>query len=376
MIGLGGYTRLSGSGLSMTDWRIEGRALPYTTEQWTKEFENYKLYPEYQRLHNGSMDLDEFKRIYFVEWFHRMWGRTAGVLFAAPLAYFAARGALKARFALGLGGLLAVGVSQAFVGWWMVRSGLDAPEEHTPFAGENQVPRVSPYRLASHFSAGVSLYIGCLWASMSLLRKSPTIAHPTLEAVNAARRLRFLAVPVSAIVALTILSGPFVAGNDAGHAYNTWPKMLDDWVPPEWLAAAQQPAQAWRMFFEDTACVQFDHRMLAYCSTLGTLGLAFRALTLPGASPAVVTVARMLPVVVGAQVCLGITTLLWYVPVELVLHQAGGIAVLSTVLLLLHTLRIPTLIPAATMATPLSHTVSGTVLAGAAAAPVAAAAAA
>jgi len=102
------------------------------------------------------------------------------------------------------------------------------------------------------------------------------------------------------------------------------------------------------MFFEDTACVQFDHRMLAYGSTLGTLGLALRAITMPGASPAVVGVARMLPVVVGLQVCLGITTLLWYVPVELgVLHQAGGIAVLSTVMLLLHTLRLPALAPVA-----------------------------
>merc|ERR1719310_1472280 len=168
--------------------------------------------------------------------------------------------------------------------------------------------------------------------------------HPTMEAVKAARLLRALALPVCSVVALTIFSGPFVAGNDAGLAYNTWPKMLDDWVPPEWLAAVKEPTKTWRMFFEDTACVQFDHRMLAYASTIGTLGLSLRAVTLHGASPAVVNVARMLPLVVSLQAVLGITTLLWYVPVELgVLHRAGGIAVLSTVLLLLHTLRVPTI---------------------------------
>jgi cytochrome c oxidase assembly protein subunit 15 len=380
MIALGGYTRLSGSGLSMTDWRIEGRPLPRTEESWIAEFENYKLYPEYQRLHNGTMDLDEFKRIYFVEWFHRMWGRTAGVLFGAPLLYFAARGVLKPRFAVGLGGLLALGFSQAFVGWWMVRSGLDAPEQHTPFAGENQAPRVSPYRLASHFSAGMTLYVGCLWGTLSLLRKSPLDMHPTMEAVKAARRLRALALPVCSIVALTILSGPFVAGNDAGLAYNTWPKMLDDWVPPEWIAAATEPTKSWRMFFEDTACVQFDHRMLAYTSTIGTLGLALRAVTMPGASVAVTNVARFLPVVVSLQAALGITTLLWYVPIELgVLHQAGGIAVLTTVMILLHTLRVPTIAAAATTtasaAATAMHTIRPGVAAAAAAAPAAAAAA-
>merc|ERR1719450_810496 len=106
MIAIGGYTRLSGSGLSMTDWRIEGRSLPRSEEQWRKEFEEYKGFPEYQALHAGSMELDEFKQIYFVEWFHRMWGRSAGVLFAIPLAYFAAKRVLRPPLALRLTGLL------------------------------------------------------------------------------------------------------------------------------------------------------------------------------------------------------------------------------------------------------------------------------
>lgn len=341
MIAIGGYTRLSGSGLSMTDWKIEGRWLPQTEEAWTREFEDYKLYPEYQRLHNGSMELDEFKRIFFVEWFHRMWGRTAGVLFAVPLAAFGARGILKARFALGLSGLLALGFSQAFVGWWMVRSGFDPPEKHTPTLGQNQRPRVSPYRLASHWTAALTLYIGCVWSALSLLRPSPAAVHRTAKAVAAASQVRRLAWPVTGVIGLTLLSGPFVAGNDAGHAYNTWPKMIDDWVPPEWQAAVAQPANRWRLFFEDTACVQFDHRCLAYTSVLSTLALSAYATCAPLA-PAAASAVRLLPVAVAAQMCLGIATLLLYVPIELgVAHQFGGVAVLTTLLFVLHTLRVP-----------------------------------
>ena len=241
MIAIGGYTRLSGSGLSMTDWRLEGRRLPLTKEAWQREFEEYKKYPEYQRLHAGKMELEEFQRIYFVEWFHRMWGRTAGLLFAGPLLYFAGRGVLRLRLAANLTGLFGLGLSQAFVGWWMVRSGLDPPEQHTPSLGPNQRPRVSPYRLASHWTAALTIYAGCVWNTMSLLRPSPKTIHSCSEAVKAAGKVRRLALPTTALVTLTLLSGPFVAGNDAGRAYNTWPKMLDDWVPPEWMSFITQP---------------------------------------------------------------------------------------------------------------------------------------
>jgi len=341
MIAIGGYTRLTGSGLSMTDWRIQGRSLPRTEEAWIKEFEEYKLYPEYQRLHSGNMELEEFKQIYFVEWFHRMWGRTVGGLFAVPLAYFLAKRVLRPPLALRLVGLLGLGFSQAFVGWWMVRSGLEAPEKHTPTQGAKQRPRVSPYRLASHWTAALTLYCGCVWNSLSLLRQSPKAVHHSAEAIAAACRLRRFALPVAMLVGLTLLSGPFVAGNDAGHAYNTWPKMLDDWVPPEWVSAASKPIARWRAFFEDTAVVQFDHRCLAYTSVLSTLGLYVYSTMLPVA-PAVASTVRLLPFAVGAQMCLGIATLMLYVPTELgVAHQAGGVAVLTTLLLVLHTLRVP-----------------------------------
>lgn len=306
-----------------------------------REFEEYKQYPEYTRLHCGNMELDEFKQIYFVEWFHRMWGRTAGVLFALPLVYLLSRRALRAPLALRLIGLLVLGFSQAFVGWWMVRSGLESPELHTPTQGPNQRPRVSPYRLASHFVAGLTLYIGCLWNALSLLRPSPNALHPSWEAVAAARRLRLVAFPVAAVVGLTVLSGPFVAGNDAGHAYNTWPKMIDDWIPPEWLAAVSEPLSSWRSFFEDTAVVQFDHRCLAYASLCSALMLSAYSACLP-VSRAVAGVMSLLPLAVGFQMCLGIATLLLYVPTELgVAHQAGGVATLTVLTFLLHTLRLP-----------------------------------
>ena len=199
MIAIGGYTRLSGSGLSMTDWRLEGRRLPLSEDAWVKEFEEYKKYPEYQRLHAGKMELDEFKRIYFVEWFHRMWGRTAGLLFAVPLGYFAVRGIVRARLGARLTGLFGLGLSQAFVGWWMVRSGLDPPEKHTPTLGQHQRPRVSPYRLASHWTAALTIYAGCVWNTLSLLRPSPAVIHGCAEAASAAAKVRTLAIPATLV---------------------------------------------------------------------------------------------------------------------------------------------------------------------------------
>eukprot|EP00442_Polarella_glacialis_P027852 CAMPEP_0115128604 /NCGR_PEP_ID=MMETSP0227-20121206/51244_1 /TAXON_ID=89957 /ORGANISM="Polarella glacialis, Strain CCMP 1383" /LENGTH=405 /DNA_ID=CAMNT_0002533213 /DNA_START=95 /DNA_END=1308 /DNA_ORIENTATION=+ len=308
MIAIGGYTRLSGSGLSMTDWRIQGRRLPFTQKAWEDEFEDYKRFPEYQRLHAGKMELDEFKRIYFVEWFHRMWGRSVGVLFAVPLAYFAARGGASEN--------VCTADDRTFWAW--------------PLAG---------LRWLVDGQEWLRIYSGITWHAFSLLRPTPSALHVGSEAIAAAKKLRKLALPVTACIALTLLSGPFVAGNDAGHAYNTWPKMLDDWIPPEWLAAVSNPATKWRAFFEDTAVVQFDHRTLAYASVAGSLGVWIYGAQMP-LSAAAAGAIQLLPMAVAAQMCLGIATLMLYVPIELgVAHQAGGVAVLTTMLFVMHTLR-------------------------------------
>eukprot|EP00392_Amoebophrya_sp_AT5.2_P010487 g10549.t1 len=264
MIVIGGYTRLSGSGLSMTKWKFQGTLLPPTKEAWEAEFAAYRKTPEYQKLHAGTMDLPHFQRIYFVEWFHRMWGRMTGLVFGVPLLVFLSRAEvfkfaktkssfattflskkcpLTPRLGLQLTGLLALGISQAVVGWWMVRSGFVDPKEHMP--------------------------------------------HSDNPAV---------------LVAITIVSGAFVAGNDAGLDYNTWPKMLDHWVPPK--------------------------------VTAGYAAVKIHAPLIP--KDAFVWAGYALPAAVFGQICLGITTLLHCVPVELgVAHQAGGVGVLSVLITLL-----------------------------------------
>jgi cytochrome c oxidase assembly protein subunit 15 len=146
MVVLGGVTRLTRSGLSIVEWRPQGEVLPTTEAEWAAEFAKYQRFPEYQRV-NARMTLDEFKPIYFMEWAHRMWGRTIGLMFAGPLLYFAARRRIPPALHGRLGVLLGLGAAQGGVGWWMVKSGL----EHERF-NEYSVPRVSPYRLATHVS--------------------------------------------------------------------------------------------------------------------------------------------------------------------------------------------------------------------------------
>jgi cytochrome c oxidase assembly protein subunit 15 len=146
MVVLGGVTRLTRSGLSIVEWRPTGEVLPSTDEQWQVEFDKYQAFPEYLRV-NRHMTLDEFKPIYFMEWFHRFWGRAIGVAFVGPLALFAAAGRIPPGFWPRMGLLLGIGAAQGGVGWWMVKSGL----EHERF-DENSIPRVSPYRLATHVS--------------------------------------------------------------------------------------------------------------------------------------------------------------------------------------------------------------------------------
>lgn len=146
MVVLGGVTRLTRSGLSIVEWRPEGEKLPRTDEEWAVEFEKYKAFPEFQRV-NRHMSLDEFKPIYFMEWFHRFWGRAIGVAFGLPMLYYTATKAIPRPLWGRFGLLLGLGAAQGGVGWWMVKSGL----EHERF-GEHAIPRVSPYRLATHVS--------------------------------------------------------------------------------------------------------------------------------------------------------------------------------------------------------------------------------
>jgi cytochrome c oxidase assembly protein subunit 15 len=157
MVVLGGVTRLTRSGLSIVEWRPEGERLPTTEAEWAEEFAKYQRFPEYQRV-NAHMSLEEFKPIYFMEWAHRMWGRAIGLMFVGPLAYFALTRRIPRALYGRLGGLLALGATQGAVGWWMVKSGL----EHDRFKNEFAIPRVSPYRLATHVSCCRGSWDGAL----------------------------------------------------------------------------------------------------------------------------------------------------------------------------------------------------------------------
>jgi len=339
------------------EWSAQGEPLPLTEEEWGVAFEKYKGYPEYQRV-NSRMTLEEFKPIYLMEWGHRMWGRGLGVVFGVPLLALAAARRIPASLGPRLGLLLAMGAGQGAIGWWMVKSGL----KHENF-NEYQVPRVSPYRLATHLSGAWAIYSVLLWTSMDVLRcggsalvaatapltPRPSPSHLFLQPLTS---LRLPAAAATLILGLTTFSGAFVAGNDAGHAYNDWPLFAGRLIPEEiWNASLGV-----RNFFENTATVQFDHRMLAYATvaavggvhaSLARAGRAASIVSGGGASalknsfPSLYRGAMLLGVAVLSQATLGVATLLLYVPLPLAaLHQAGALATWSSALYYAHSLKL------------------------------------
>ena len=351
MIVLGGMTRLTRSGLSMVDWKLTGSALPSSQAAWEAEFEKYKQFPEY-RMVNSTMTVDEFKFIYFMEWFHRMWGRSLGVIFMAPGAYFLAKGAIprQARLPVALAG--ALGAAQGAIGWWMVKSGL---VERDP--ADRSVPRVSAYRLTAHLAAAFSIYSLLLWGGMSSLYPRGEIGPAAARAVS---KVRPVAAAAAGIAALTAVSGGFVAGNDAGRAYNDWPLMAGKFVPEQYWDGKLGS----RNLFENTATVQFDHRMLAYSTLAGVMTMFIKARRAPWADLPQQARAGIMAahIAVWGQITLGVSTLMMYVPVSLgSMHQAGALALWSTMLWSLHGLG-RGLPPTAAVAT------LGTAAAGAAAA--------
>lgn len=299
---LGGVTRLTQSGLSIVAWQpIMGTLPPMTDAAWTEAFNAYKRYPEYQRLNYG-MTLDEFKAIFWMEYFHRLWGRVIGLAFALPLLWFALRRRVRGRLLWALAGLLVLGGLQGAMGWIMVRSGLV------------DTPSVSPYRLAAHLSLAFVIYMGLLWL---IFTRTLTPAP--------APRLRVPARVALVLVMVTIVSGAFVAGLDAGMTYNTFPLMDGQWVPDGLFAA--EPA--WRAAFEDVTTVQFDHRVLAIVTFCAILVLALKGTDepLPRRARASALAAGLMALV---QVVLGIATLVLVVPVGLgALHQAGAMVLLG-----------------------------------------------
>ncbi|GES96697.1 cytochrome c oxidase assembly protein cox15 [Rhizophagus clarus] len=326
---LGGLTRLTESGLSIVEWKpITGVIPPLNNARWEEEFEKYKQFPEYKVL-NYNMTLPEFKYIYFMEWTHRIWGRAIGLAFIVPATYFGFRGYMsKATLnkVIGLAGLLGF---QGVLGWYMVKSGLSEESMEMP----NAAPRVSHYRLAAHLGSAFLLYAGMLLTGLQVLRDAKiasgtfpetvakALANPT---INIFRRS---AIGMTALVFLTSMSGALVAGLDAGLIYNEFPYMGQGIVPPKSELFSRIYAKAgdislWRNFFDNPTTVQFDHRVLAMTTLSATIALWLYSRKLPLPSQTRLA-ANYLLGIAGLQVTLGISTLIYMVPIPLAsAHQA------------------------------------------------------
>lgn len=311
MVVLGGVTRLTRSGLSIVEWDpIMGAIPPLSQGQWEILFEKYKLTPEYQKV-NVGMDLEGFKGIFWLEYLHRLLGRLIGFVFLVPFVYFLARGRIERSLTPKLVTMFVLGALQGLMGWVMVASGLV------------DVPRVSAYRLTGHLLLATAIYGYMIWTALGLLFRDRTRMP--------ARGQEGFAMFLLAAIVVMIASGGFVAGIRAGYAFNTWPLMNGNLVPRAlW---AQQPF--WVNFFENIQTVQFFHRWLAMFVLALAVAYWWRVRKIE-TRPAG-TWLPLLPLVVVAQVSLGITTLVNVVPVPLaVLHQAGALVLFTVALVVTH----------------------------------------
>ena len=317
MVVVGGVTRLTHSGLSIVEWQpIVGAVPPLNAAQWQETFAKYQLTPEFRKV-NHAMSLDEFKGIFWWEYFHRLLGRTIGLVFLLPLLWFWLRGRIDRPLALRLAGVFVLGGLQGAMGWYMVKSGLVDD------------PRVSQYRLTAHLAIALAIYAAMLWTALGLL-------YPRAAAAGAPQpALRRFSWIVTAVVAYMVLTGGFVAGIHAGLAYNTFPLMNGHLVPPEIFML-----QPWHLnFFNNPATVQFDHRLGAWLLALLVPWLWLNARRAP-LGPRARTALNLLAGMLALQITLGLSTLLLLVPVPLAaLHQAGAVLLLTCALLANHALR-------------------------------------
>ncbi len=326
MVVVGGITRLTLSGLSITEWRpVIGIVPPLSDADWAAEFAKYRQIPEYRAIH-FAMSLDEFKSIYFWEYFHRLLGRLIGVAFAVPFIWFLARRRLPRRLAPPLAGILLLGFLQGALGWYMVESGLADRVE------------VSQYRLVAHLALALAIYAAILWTALGIVRgPSPDPSPGWRRAAEA----------VLVLVALTILAGGFVAGTRAGLTYNTFPLMDGRLVP----AGYAQLRPLWVNWFENIATIQFDHRALAVV-TVSAVFLLWAAGLRSNLPISARKALHALLAVAVLQAALGISTLLLVVPIPLAAaHQAGAVLLLTAAIVFRHTLRAAAVMDARAAAT-------------------------
>jgi heme a synthase len=310
MVAIGGATRLTGSGLSITEWKpVTGAIPPLSKSAWLAEFEKYRSSPQY-RLLNQGMSLDEFRFIYWWEWAHRQLGRFLGLAFFAPLLWFWAKGYLSRGLGLALLATGALGGLQAAVGWIMVASGL-----------EPGMTAVAPIKLTLHLLIATAILAILLWLATGLRdQRPPSPTRPLPQAGRAGARF------LLGLIFLQIALGGLVAGSKAGLAYNTWPLMDGRLAPP--LAGLFAVSPWIENFVDNVALVQFNHRIVAYAVVGFALWHAFAVRT---GDPATARRAAIVAVLAVAQMALGIVTLLLAVPLWAGLaHQLLAMALLGT----------------------------------------------
>lgn len=312
MVALGGATRLTGSGLSIMEWRpLTGWVPPLSEAEWNRLFALYRTIPQYLEVNRG-MDLAGFKQIFWLEYLHRVWGKLIGLAFGGGALALAVTGRLRRRLWPRIGLLFGLGALQGLMGWFMVASGF--------FAHRTSV---SPYRLTIHLGLAFVIFAAVLWTALDVL--SPRAGRPA-----APRRLTLSVHAAGWLALLTMLAGGFVAGTRAGFTYNTFPLMDGLLIP-----AGYADLSPWVMnLFENVAAVQFNHRLLATLTLLAALATAILAGRAgdPFRRPAL-----LLAGAIAAQYALGVVTLLAVVPVSLgTLHQTMAVLVLGAFVIAAH----------------------------------------
>ncbi len=316
---VGGVTRLTHSGLSIVEWQpLVGTLPPLSQEAWQEVFLKYQQTPEF-KLVNHSMALDEFKDIFWWEYAHRVLGRSIGMVFLLPYIYFLLRRKIRGALGPRLFGIFVLGALQGAMGWYMVKSGLVDD------------PRVSQYRLTAHLSLAFLIFTAMIWVALGLLvRRGRYFSNDSL------RRAQRVGVWLALLVFYMVATGGFVAGIRAGKAYNTFPLMDGHVIPPEIFMI-----EPWYLnFFNNMATVQFDHRLGAWLLALLAPWFWLCLLHSP-ASPRARLAAHTLLAALVVQITLGITTLLYAVPVALgAAHQGGAMLLFGIVLWANHELRV------------------------------------
>ena len=302
MIFIGGVTRLTGSGLSMVEWRpFLGFLPPLTETEWTRVFELYKLSPEFKQI-NSWMEISDFKFIFFWEYFHRVWGRLIGLFILIPFLYFIVTKKLKNKILFRSSIIFCLVCVQGLIGWWMVKSGL------------NEIATVSQYRLSVHLSMAFIILGISFWTALDLFEGAP-------------KNLKSYDIIPLLFISLTIIAGTFVSGMDAGLVYNTFPYMGDGIIPIEYGNLGFIDP------FENPVTAQFHHRLLA---SITLIIIIIYSILYIIRNPINLRILLLLFAIV-CQFIIGIFTLLYSVPITLgAMHQFGGVLLFLSALWLLH----------------------------------------